>query len=116
MNNSLNNAPSANSQLGAGTDNSPQTTPVGQNISDAAGNLQTVSTPNLFSGTQSVNITKVGDGNFVPFNAANTTTNTTSVTAPKPVNRHYPIIAGASVLIIVIVVIMWLMSRKQTLY
>jgi len=117
MNDTQNNGASANSQLGAGTENSPQTATTSQNISDTAGNLQTVSTPNLFSGTPNVTITKVGDGNFVPYTPDNTTTTSSSVSVPKPpTNHHYPVIAGASILIVLIIVVMWLMSRKHKPY
>lgn len=115
MNDTQNTAPSANSQLGAGTSNSPQNTGQ-QGIENTASNLQTVSTPNLFSGNTDVSITQVGDGNFVPFSADNTTTTTTAVSPPKPADHHYPIIAGAAVVVIGIIIISWLMSRKQKAY
>lgn len=113
MNESQNTADNSSSQYGQ-TQN-PQT-PGGQNLAtEAAGNLQTVSTPNLFSGQSDVSITQVGDGQFTAFTPENTTTTTVSE-APKTSKNHNLVLIGSGVLIVAVLIASWLMIRRQSSY
>ncbi len=113
MNDSQSTAGSDSSQFGP--TRNPQTTPTGQNLAGSSPSLQT-STPNLFTGNNNVSITSVGDTSFTPYTPDNSTQATTTSPAPKQTNHHYPVIIGSGVLIIAILVVSWLMMRKQASY
>jgi hypothetical protein len=114
MNDSQTTVDSTGSQYGQ-TQN-PQT-PGGQSLAtEAAGNLQTVSTPNLFSGQNSVSITRVGDGTFTSYTPENTTKASVGDAPKVAAQRPYPVIIGSGVLIALVLVVSWLIIRRQSSY
>ncbi len=113
MNDSQSTAGSDSSQYGQ-TGN-PQQIPAAQNLAGSSPSLQTT-TPNLFTGNNNVSITSVGDTSFTPYSPDNTTQTTSASPAKTPTNHHYPIIIGSGLVIIAIVVVSWLMVRKQSSY
>lgn len=111
MDNSQTTAGSDSNQYG--TTRNPQT-PGGDNLSSTATNLQTT-TPNLFTGSNNVSITQVGDSSFTPYTPQNATVATVSSTSAT-VDHHYPVIIGSGLLILVVLIVSWLVIRRQSSY
>jgi len=110
-NQNLTSSSSTGSQLSGTRD--PQA--VGGATQAASTNAVQNSTSSALNGTEGTKISSVGSATFAPVDTTNTTTIQPAI-AQKPVNHHYPVIFGGSLLILVIIFATWLMTRNAKPY